>query len=281
MAKKSDFSQQKNQGSVSHDFKIAIVVLLFALTLLRLTLLIYFPTTEIISDKIFLFLVLFIVSYLWIQDLIDFHKLLAVNRDLLHAQEQLKQAEIDTIASLVKAVEAKDFYTLGHSERVTDISLAIAEELNLTRDSKMIISRAGILHDIGKIAISEQILNKKETLTDEEWRIIKYHPENAVRILSPLKFLASEREVILSHHERCNGKGYPRGLSGENICLEARIMAVADSFDAMNSERSYREPLNRDAIIEQLIQGRVSQYSQEIVDTFLILLKKNPQLWER
>jgi len=274
-------SVEKNYGRVSHGFKITIVVLLFILTLLRLTLLSYFPSTEIISDKVFLFIVLFIVSYLWIQELIDFYRLLAVNKDLQQAHEQLKQAEIDTIASLIKAEEAKDLYTRGHSERVTEISLVIAQEMHLDSESKSTIARAGILHDIGKIGISDDILNKKEKLTDAEWQVIKGHPENAIKILSPLKFLSSEREIILSHHERYDGKGYPRGLKGENIGLEAMIMAVADAFDAMNSKRAYREPLSRDAINEELIRGRDSQHSAQVIDTFLILLKKRPQLWER
>jgi len=281
MQKRYGVNSGKKYGGTSHDFKIATVILLFSLSVLRLVLLLCFPSNTIISDRIFLFVVLFVVSYLWIQELIDFHKLLEVNKNLQETQEQLKQAEIDSIASLISAEEAKDVYTKGHSEKVTTISLAIAQELNLSSESKNIIGRAGILHDIGKIGISDEILNKKEKLTDAEWEVIKGHPENAIKILLPLKFLSSEREAIISHHERYDGKGYPRGLKGEDICIEARILAVADSFDAMNSKRSYREPLSRDAIIEELIKGRGTQYSSEAVDALFALLKKNPQLWER
>lgn len=272
---------RQNHGRVTYSFKITIVILLFFLTLLRLILLLGFPATEIVSDKVFLFIVLLILSYLWIQELIDFYRLLAVNKDLQEAQEQLKQAEIDTIASLIKTEEAKDVYTRGHSEKVTEISLAIAEEMHLDAESKKTLARAGILHDIGKIGISNDILNKKEKLTDSEWQVIKEHPENAIKILTPLRFLSAEREIILSHHERYDGKGYPRGLKGEDICLEAMILAVADAFDAMNSQRPYRKPLIRDAIIEELIQGRDSQHSAQVTDTLLILLNKRPQFWER
>lgn len=272
---------RQNHGRVTYSFKITVVILLFLLTLLRLILLLGFPATEIVADKVFLFIVLLILSYLWIQELIDFYNLLAVNKDLQEAQEQLKQAEVDTIASLIKTEEAKDVYTRGHSEKVTEMSLAIAEEMHLDGESKKTLARAAILHDIGKIGISNDILNKKEKLTDSEWQVIKEHPENAIRILTPLRFLSAEREIILSHHERYDGKGYPRGLKGEDICLEAMILAVADAFDAMNSERPYRKPLIRDAIIEELIHGRDSQHSAQVTDTLLILLKKRSQLWER
>src|SRR3989338_4298937 len=116
---------------VSHSFKIAVVILLFILTAIRLALVFYFPATDIISDKVFLSVVLFIVFYLWIQEFLDFHQLMVMNRDLQEAHEQLKAAEIDTIASLIKTEEAKDVYTSGHSERVTRIALALAEEMNL------------------------------------------------------------------------------------------------------------------------------------------------------
>lgn len=272
---------RKKYGSVSYDFKIATVILLFMLTLLRLALLSYFPSTEIISDKNFLFIVLFIVSYLWIQELIHYYRLVAINQELEESHGQLKEAEIDTIATLIKTEEAKDLYTKGHSERVTEISLTIAEEMHLDSESRRTIARAGILHDLGKIGISDTVLNKKDPLNSAEWRIIQAHPENAVKILSPLKFLATEREVILSHHERYDGKGYPRGLKGGDICLEALILAVADAFDAMNSKRSYRAPLVKDAVIKELIQGKGTQHSADAVDTLLSLLKKKPQLWER
>jgi len=281
ISKKEDIKREKAYSSVSYSFKISVVVLLFILTLLRLALLIYFPKTGIVSDKVFLFIVLFIVSYLWTQELVDFHSLLTVNKDLQETQEHLKEAEINAIASLIKAEEARDLYTRGHSERVTNISLAIAEEMNLSSESKKIISRAGLLHDIGKIGIGDDILHKKEKLTDVDWQIIKSHPENAVKILLPLKFLSAEREVILSHHERYDGKGYPQGLKGENICLEALILAVADAFDAMNSKRPYREPLTKDAIMGQLVKCRGNQHSMDVIDAFLVLLKKRPQLWRR
>jgi len=256
-------------------------VLLFALTLIRLACVLYVPSVEIISDKILLTVTLFIVIYLWIREVRDYQHLLSLHKDLQKTNEQLKASEIDMIASLIKAEEEKDGYTRGHSDRVTKIALAIAEEMDLDEEKKRLIGRAGILHDIGKIGICDSILCKKEELTDEEWRVIKSHPDKGDKILEPLKFLPKEREIILSHHERYDGKGYPRGLKGYQIQIEARILAVADAFDAMNSARSYRQPLSKEIIMSELEKSRDTQHSAKVLDAFLRLLKKRPELWEK
>jgi len=273
--------KQKNHSRISHDFKIAVVILLFFVTLIRLALVFYLPALEIISDKVFLLVALFILLYLWIQELADLHNLIRINKNLEAAHEQLQQAEIDTIAALIKAEEAKDLYTRGHSERVTEIALAIADQMRLDNETKNIIFRAGVLHDIGKIGISDSILHKKEKLTDEEWQVIKNHPQDSIKILEPLKFLSTERNIILQHHERWDGRGYPCGLRGEEIPREALILAVADAFDAMNSRRSYREPLTREATINELKKCRGTQHSPEVIDALFELLEEKPQLWER
>ena len=278
---KSKDKRTKDFHKVSYDFKIAMVVLLFLLISIRLTLVFCFPESEILPDKILLSMLLFIVSYLWFQELRDYYDLLALNRSLQESQEQLKQAEIDTIASLVNAMEEKDMYTRGHSERVTKIALAIADELNLDNETKNIIARAGILHDIGKIGINDSILNKVQKLTEEEWETIKSHSEKGYDILRPLKFLEIEKNIILSHHERYDGRGYPEGRKGEDIRRESLILAVADAFDAMNSRRAYREPMSRENIITELKNSRGTQHSTEIVDAFLALLDRSPKLWER
>ena len=268
-------------NSVSHSFKVAMVVLLFLLTFAKIILILYFPDAEIIPDMALLITVFVIVSYLWIQELKDYHHLLTLNEKLVIAQERLKEAEIDTIAALIKAEEEKDLYTRGHSERVTRIALAIAGELKFSDKEKKMISRAGILHDIGKIGISDSILGKKDKLTEKEWDEIKKHPQNAVDILRPLKFLLVESDIILSHHERYDGGGYPRGHKGPDIHKAALILAVADAFDAMNSKRPYRDPLTKDAIIAELNNARGAQHDPEIIDVFLALLKKKPEFWEK
>lgn len=276
-----DNNKDRKYSSVSHGFKVAMVVLLFSITFAKIILLLYFPDAEIIPDMALLITMLAIVSYLWVQELRDYHHLLRLNKELIITQEQLKEAEINTIAALIKAEEEKDLYTRGHSERVTNIALGIAGELEFSDEERRMISRAGILHDIGKIGISDAILCKKEKLTDEEWGAIKKHPQKAVDILRPLKFLSSESDIILSHHERYDGKGYPRGHKGPDIHKAALILAVADAFDAMNSRRHYRDPLTRDAIIAELNRARGTQHDPEIIDAFLSLLKKKPEFWEK
>ncbi|MDP2928849.1 MAG: HD domain-containing protein [Candidatus Omnitrophota bacterium] len=275
--KKRPFSPDE----ASHKLKIFIVILLFVIMLILLIFIACFPGTEIISDKSVLAVILFIVAYLWIQKVRDHHRLLALNKGLRMSHEQLKKAEIDVITALVIAEEEKDNYTCGHSERVTQIALAMAGEMGLNGDKKKLIERAGILHDIGKICISDLIICKKEKLTDEEWVIIRRHPDKAEEILKPLKFLAEEREIMLSHHERYDGRGYPRGLSGSQIREEAYILAVADAFDAMNSMRAYRKPLSREMIIAELKKSRGTQHSPEAVDALFRLLEKNPEFWQR
>lgn len=274
-------SLPKKYRSVSHNFKLAVMALLFSLILARLVVIFYFPGEEIISDRISLFIILFIASYLWIQELRDYYNLSELHHDLEEAHEQLKEAEVDTIASLIKTEEEKDVNTRGHSERVTKIALAIADEMGLDNETKKTLSRAGILHDIGKIGINDAILHKIEKLTEADWEVIKSHPQKAIDILEPLKFLAIERNMILNHHERYDGTGYPAGRRGSEICRESLILAVADAFDAMNSGRAYRSALPREKIVSELKKARDTQLSAKIVDVFLALLEKRPGLWEK
>lgn len=256
------------------NFKIVMIIVVFCLILARITILFYLPTKIIISDKILQFLMLLIISYLWIRELKDRNRLLQLHNEL-------KQNQINTIATLIKIVEAKDSYTSGHSERVTKVALAIAEEMKLSIKIIDLIARSALLHDIGKIGISDSILQKKEDLSKEEWDIIKAHPQGAISILQPLQFLTEEINVILHHHEHYDGTGYPSGLKGKEIPLGALIIAVADTFDAMNSKRAYRDTLQREYIKEELKNCRGTQHAPEITDLFLELLNKNQQLWGR
>ncbi len=271
--------------SVSHNFKIAMVALIFFLAIFRLADILYLPVfnpdIDLIPDTVPLGVVVFIVIYLWIQEIMDYSRLLKLNESLEAAHEELKQAEIDTIAALIKAEEEKDLYTSGHSERVTMLSHAIADEMNLDDEFTRSLLRAGVLHDIGKIGISDAILLKKEKLLDSEWDVIKCHPQKGVEILKPLKFLTAESKIILHHHERYDGSGYPSGLKKDEIPLGAQILAVADTFDAMNSERAYRKTLSREDIISELNKSRSTQHSAEIIDVFLKVLEINPLLWNR
>lgn len=265
-------------GYASHGFKMAVFLLLLGLIAFRV---LVSNAPEILADQILLSIAIFLVGYLWLQEMRDYYNLAGLHRNLERSFEQLKRSEIDTIATLVKMIEAKDQYTSGHSEHVTEIAMALADEMKLGPEKKDIIARSGLLHDIGKISLSDVILNKKEKLTEDEWKAIKMHPSKAFEILKPLRFLSLVRDAIISHHERYDGSGYPYGLKGNEISLEAMILAVADSFDAMNSKRAYRDPMSKEEIIAELKRLRGTKYSPEVIDAFFALLEKNPSLWKR
>jgi len=273
--------KQRENPFLSNTFKLWLVAVVFLLTFFHLYSLYHYPQANIVSNEILLGAVLVLVGYLWTQELRDRYRLQNINEALVKAQGQLEHAEIDTISTLVLTEEAKDPYVRGHSKRVTRCAIEIAQELGLPESELKVIERAGILHDLGKIGISDSILHKPDKLNQEEWVIIKKHPQRAVEILEPLKFLSREKGMIGHHHERFDGKGYPDGLKGEAIPLGARILAVADTFDAMNSERPYRKSLPEDVIISELKNGCGTQFDPHIVDIFLNLLKTKPSLWER
>ena len=273
--------ERRRNPFISNTFKLWLVAIIFILTFFHLYSLYRYPQSDIVSNEILLGIVLVLVGYLWIQELRDRYRLQKINQALIETQRQLEHAEMGTIATLVLTEEAKDPYVRGHSKRVTRAAVEIAQELGLSEENCKIIERAGILHDIGKIGISDVILHKPDKLDEEEWTVIKKHPQRAAEILEPLKFLTKEIEIICHHHERFDGKGYPDGLKTEDIPLGARILAVADTFDAMNSERPYRKPLPEDAITAELKKNSGSQFDPRIVNTFLDLLKKKPSLWER
>lgn len=179
---------------------------------------------------------------------------------------------LETIKSLALALEARDPYTLGHSEQVTAYSVAIAERMKLSREEIERIREAGLLHDIGKIGITDAILLKPDRLTAEEYDKIKEHPEIGKRILAPVRSLADKIPFIYYHHERYDGKGYPEGLKGEKIPLGARIIAVADTFQAMTSDRPYRKALSRQIAIDELNHNKGTQFDPKIVDEFLAIV---------
>ncbi len=266
-----DDTFETNTGT-SYNFKIALVILLFFMTLFRLGICFYFTVNTIISDEVLLFVMLFITWYLWIKELKDRNHLLSLH-------QQLKRDQINTIAALIKTVEAKDEYTSGHSARVTAVATSIARSMKLPEKKVNIILRSALLHDIGKIGLSDAILLKKEKLSDIEWEVIRTHPLKAMLILGPLKFLKVEKDIILHHHERFDGKGYPSGLKGEEIPLGAAIITIADTFDAMNSTRSYRGTLNKDVVISELKKGAGKQFSPAIIEIFLKVLEDNPSIW--
>jgi hypothetical protein len=186
----------------------------------------------------------------------------------------MRQEHLETVRALTSAIDASDPFTRGHSERVTGYAVAIARELGLSEQRVMMIEYASLIHDMGKIALQHDILLKPGKLTDEEWRVMKTHPQTGANIVSDLGFLRGAREVVLHHHERFDGQGYPHGLTGEETPLEARIVKVADAFDAMMSDRPYRTSLGLESAITELEQGRGSEFDPRVVDAFVRLVRQ-------
>ena len=180
---------------------------------------------------------------------------------------------LDTLNSLVTTLEAKDPYTHQHSRRVTDYAVMIAQNLGLGEQDLEMLEFAGLLHDIGKIGVREEILTKTGRLTKEEYEAIMQHPVVGEKIVQPLGLSPMERAIIRNHHERIDGRGYPDGLAGEAIPFLARIVGVADAFDAMTSTRSYRQALSSEAALEELETNRGTQFDSKIVDAALVALQ--------
>lgn len=176
---------------------------------------------------------------------------------------------INTLKSLVISIEARDSYTRRHSERVTKYALQIADRMNLDTDEKEAIRFGGYLHDIGKIGVRDTILLKPAPLNPEEWEEIRLHPVIGGNIIRPIHFLPREREMIVHHHERFDGKGYPNGISGRDIPITARILAVADTYDAMTSSRPYRSALTHKQALEDIVKCSNTQFDATVVRAFL------------
>jgi len=188
--------------------------------------------------------------------------------------EDIEKSYFSTVQALAKAIEVKDPYTHGHSERVTEYALLIAEAMNLEEREKQKLKYAATLHDIGKIGIAGRVLNKPGGLTDEEYTHVKTHPMLGDSIIEPVEFLQGPRPIIMHHHEHYDGNGYPLGLKGEGIPLCARILSVADAFEAMRSDRPYRRALPLEEAREELMRNAGTQFDPAVVETFLCILDR-------
>lgn len=197
---------------------------------------------------------------------------LAMARDITERkkhQRELEQATLGTLHALKRTIEAKDEYTGGHIDRVQDFSIAMAKKLNLSEDRLEQLRYASILHDVGKIGIDDSILGKTGSLTDEEWEEMEKHPRIGERIVSQVDRLERAAEIIGQHQERYDGTGYPRGLQQDEISMEARIITVVDAWDAMRTDRPYRDALSREEAKQELKENAGTQFDPEIVDLFL------------
>ena len=196
-----------------------------------------------------------------------------INDELKDKSDQLERAYLDTIGILRHTVEAKDPYTRGHSDRVSEYSVLIGTELGLDENQIHTLKIGGLFHDIGKIGIPDSILLKESKLDDEEYSQIKNHPSIGVHMLGDAEIFKDIIPIVKHHHERFDGHGYPGQLAGEDIPLLARIAAVADTFDAMTSKRSYRDALSLDYTIAEIEKCSGSQFDPEIAKVFLDILR--------
>jgi len=190
-------------------------------------------------------------------------------------KEEVDDKHFDLIASiktLISVINAKDRYTYAHTERVVMLCELVAKELNFSEQDSKTLKYGAYLHDIGKIHISEEILNKKMPLSEEEWNILKQHPQNGVNIIKPIESLSNVIPLILHHHERYDGLGYPSQLKGEEIPYLARVLTVVDSFDAMTSDRPYRRGKSFDEAIEEIKLCSGTQFDPQIASSFIRIL---------
>lgn len=183
--------------------------------------------------------------------------------------KQIERAYHDTLIALANAIELRDHYTVGHTWRVTNFALETAKSLGWDEKKLKECEMGGVLHDIGKISIDDAILRKPDRLTEDEYAKMKVHPERGARMMQDIDFLLPLVPYALYHHERFDGKGYPYGLEGPNIPLEGRLLAVADTFDAMTSNRPYRKGLDPTIAIAELEKGKGTQFDPVMVDAFI------------
>lgn len=210
-----------------------------------------------------------------IKSIEQMHEIKRINEMLKESKEQLERAYLDTIQSLRYAVEAKDPYTRGHSDRVSEYAVLIGRKMGLPEDEIKTLQIGGLFHDIGKIGVPDSILQKEAKLTDDEYSQIKNHPSIGAHILGEAEAFKDIIPIVKHHHERFDGRGYPSRLSGEEIPLLARITAVADTFDAMTSKRSYRNALDIQYVKEEIERCKGTQFDPKIAEVFLEILNND------
>jgi putative nucleotidyltransferase with HDIG domain len=210
--------------------------------------------------------------------LVNCARISAISFQNLNLNENIKESYLKSIAALAAALESRDSYTRWHSENVTRYSVELARKLRCPEQETDIIRRAALLHDIGKIGIRDCVLLKPGKLNDDEFAQIKQHPAKGAEIVKLLSFLQGEAEMILQHHERYDGTGYPLGIKGNAIVLGARILAVADTFDAMISDRPYRKGLPLEIVIAELERNKSTQFDPAVADAFIALVQGDPAL---
>lgn len=194
---------------------------------------------------------------------------------LIEKTKQVELITLNSIMAIAHTIEAKDLYTSGHSNRVAQCSVSIARRLGWSEEDITNLNYSALLHDIGKISVPDVILNKPMALTNEEFAVLKKHPVIGGDILKSITTIPNVHLGALYHHERYDGTGYPSGIKGEDIPIEARIIAIADTYDAMTSNRAYRQALPFNVVVAELEKGKGTQFDPKLVDVFLEMLKED------
>ena len=190
------------------------------------------------------------------------------NKLLLTYSHSLENATVQLMSSLQNAMEEKDFYTAGHTMRVTEYAVLLGLAMKISENDIVILRRAAQFHDIGKLVIDLSCIQKPGKLTDAEWALIRKHPVIGANIIKPLGFMNREHFIIRHHHERMDGKGYPDGLTGDDLDMLTKILIVVDSYDAMTSRRNYRRNMNMEEAVEELNNCAGSQFDKQCVEAF-------------
>jgi putative two-component system response regulator len=203
-----------------------------------------------------------------------YQKLIQERAKLREANAQLLNAYEATIEGLSHALDLRDRETEGHSQRVTELTLRLAQTMNMSEEEMMHFRRGALLHDIGKIGIPDSILHKPASLTEEEWVIMRRHPQFAYEMLSPIEYLRPALDIPYSHHEKWDGSGYPRGLKGEEIPMAARLFAIADVWDALTSGRPYRPAWTEEQAREYIREQSGKHFEPQVVDLFFKVMEE-------
>jgi len=199
----------------------------------------------------------------------QYHAARSEKEQLETTVEALEQLDLGTLTALARAIDAKSAWTAGHSERVTNLALKMGHVLGLSARDLQIMHRGGLLHDIGKIGTPPEILDKPGKLDAEEMQIMQDHVKTGVRILEPIPVFREALPIVAQHHEWFDGSGYPAGLAGENISVHARILAIADCYDAVVSDRPYRKGLPKQQALEMLRQKSGTQFDPTLIELFM------------
>ncbi len=202
-------------------------------------------------------------------DVVNNNNIDSLKNQFLGLYTAAKAGYIESTNALLKAIDAKDYYTLRHSQNVATFAVVLAKAMNMKEHDIQLIKNAALLHDIGKIGIDEKILTKKEPLTSGEYEILKRHPQIGVNIIKDISLLSMELPIILHHHERYDGSGYPNGLRRSEIPIGAKILAISDAFDAMTTNREFKEKMTIHDSLQEIVSQKGRQFDPHLVDVFV------------